>query len=276
MKTILSLQSQVAGAFVGNSVACFAMERLGVRVIALPTVILGRRPDRGAPGGGPVPLPLLVSAMDALDDDGALARVDVVLTGYLGMPEQADLVLDMVQRVKAANPQAIYVCDPVLGDNGGFYVSDEIAHAVMHKLVPVADLITPNVWELETIAGQPVTNLREMRNAARALGKPALVTSAPSQTGAAAAYVSGPTAWLVETPRVPNAPKGTGDLFTALFLAQRLNGRSIAIALEAAAGATYDVIIRSLLGADGNLAVIEAQDKLAEPDTWPTAQIIGD
>ncbi len=115
-----------------------------------------------------------------------------------------------------------------------------------------------------------------MRAAARSLGKPVLVTSAPSQTGAAAAYVAGQTAWLVETPRAPNAPKGTGDLFTALFLAQRLNGRSIAIALEAAAGATYDVIIRSLLIGDGNLAVIEAQDKLVEPDTWPTALLLGD
>jgi pyridoxine kinase len=276
MKTILSLQSQVAGAFVGNSVACFAMERLGVRVIALPTVILGRRPDRGAPGGGPTPLTLLTSAMDALDDDGALARVDAVLTGYIGMPEQADLALDLIQRVKEANPQAFYVCDPVLGDTGGFYVSDEIAHAMTQKLVPAADLITPNAWELETIAGKPVTNLRDMRAAAQSLGKPVLVTSAPSQTGAAAAYVSGQTAWLVETPRAPSAPKGTGDLFTALFVAQRLNGRSIAIALEAAAGATYDVIIRSLLSADGNLAVIEAQDKLAEPDTWPTAQLLGD
>src|SRR5262245_40281768 len=111
MKTIVSIQSQVAGASVGNSVACFAMERLGVRVIALPTVILGRRPDKGAPGGGPLPLPLFVSAMDALDDDGALARVDAVLTGYIGAPEQADHVLTLVQRVKALNPHALYVCD---------------------------------------------------------------------------------------------------------------------------------------------------------------------
>jgi pyridoxine kinase len=199
-----------------------------------------------------------------------------VLTGYLGMPEQADLALDMIQRVKTANPQATYVCDPVIGDTGGFYVSDEIARAVMHKLVPAADLITPNAWELETITGKPVANLKDMRTAAQSLGKPVLITSAPSPTGAAAAYVSGQTAWLVETPRAPSAPKGTGDLFTALFVAQRLNGRSIAIALEAAAGATCDVIIRSLLSADGNLAVIEAQEKLAEPDTWPTAQFIGD
>ncbi|HWA21321.1 MAG TPA: pyridoxal kinase [Caulobacterales bacterium] len=276
MKTILTIQSQVAGAFVGNSVACFVFERLGVRAIALPTVILGRRPDRGPPGGGPTPPAMLASMIDALEADGALAQVDAVLSGYLGGAEQADLVLDAVSRVKAVNPQAFYVCDPVLGDTGGLYVSDEIALAVMQKLVPAGDLIAPNAWELETITGLPVTNLKELRAAVRSLGKPALVTSAPSSSGAAAAYVAGQTAWLAETPRAPSAPKGAGDLFTAVFLAQRLNGRSIAIALEAAAGATYDVIIRSLLRGDGNLAVIEAQDKLAEPDTWPTAQIISD
>lgn len=276
MKTILSIQSQVADAFVGNSVACFAIERLGVRAIALPTVILGQRPDRGAPGGGPTPPAMLASMIDALEAGGALARVDAVISGYLGAAEQADLVLDAVSRVKAANPQAFYVCDPVLGDRGGFYVSDDIALAVMRRLVPAADLIAPNAWELETITGKPVTNLKEMRAAVRAIGKPALVSSAPSPNGAAAAYVAEHTAWLVETPRAPSAPKGAGDLFTALFVAQRLNGRSLAIALEAAAGATYDVIIRSLLRGDGNLAVIEAQDKLTEPDTWPSAQIIGD
>lgn len=275
MKTLLSIQSQVAGAMVGNSVACFAANRLGVRVIALPTVILGRRPDRGPPGGGPVAAETLAEMIEALAADGALAQVDAILSGYLGAPDQAEAILSAVALVKAANPQAFYVCDPVMGDAGDFFVQPEIAAAIMQKLAPAADLITPNTWELETLSGRPVTNLKEMCAAARAVGRPAVVTSAPSES-AATAYVGSASAWLVETPRAPSVPKGTGDLFAALFVAQRLNGRSIAIALEAAAGATYDVIIRSLLRSDGNLAVIEAQDKLVEPETWPTAQIIGD
>ena len=116
MKTILSIQSQVAGARLGNSVAAFAVERLGVRVWQLPTTILGRRPDHGPPGGGPIPAETLASLFEGLAADGVLGDIDAVLTGYLGSGEQVAVVLDAVARVKAANVKAIFVCDPVLGD----------------------------------------------------------------------------------------------------------------------------------------------------------------
>jgi pyridoxine kinase len=277
MKTILSIQSQVAGDRVGNSAACFAIERLGVRAIALPTTLYGRRPDKGAPGGGPIPVGLLEAMLGALDADGALARVDVILSGYVASPDQIDFVRLAVERVKLAHPQAIYVCDPVLGDReSGLYVSDEIAAALIAKLVPAADLITPNVWELETITGLPADTLHNARRAALSLGCAVLVTSAPAENGIGTLYCSAKSSWLVETPRAPAAPKGTGDLFTALFVAHRLTGKSTAVALEAAAGATYDVILRSLTEGSDGLALVEAQDKLTDPDTWPTAQPIGD
>src|SRR5262244_3414259 len=117
-KTILSMQSQVVGARVGNSVAAFAMERLGVRVWQLPTTILGRRPDHGAPGGGPIPPETLASLFDGLANDGVLGEIDAVRTGYLGSDEQVPVVLDAVERVKAANAKALFICDPVLGDDG--------------------------------------------------------------------------------------------------------------------------------------------------------------
>src|SRR5262245_51034475 len=101
MKTILSIHSQVAGARVGHSVAAFAMERLGVRVLAVPTVLMGRRPDRGAPGGGATPKALLAGMIDGLSDDSAFKRVDAVFTGYLGHPDQVEIILDAVDRVKA-------------------------------------------------------------------------------------------------------------------------------------------------------------------------------
>mgnify|MGYP000962783201 CR=1 FL=1 len=98
MKTILSIQSQVAGARVGNSVAAFAMERLGVRVFQLPTTILGRRPDHGAPGGGKVPAETLASLIDGMAADWLFGEIDAVLTGYLGDAEQAPVILDAVAR----------------------------------------------------------------------------------------------------------------------------------------------------------------------------------
>jgi pyridoxine kinase len=280
---VLSIQSQVAASHVGNSAATFALQRLGVDVIALPTTLYGRRPDRGTPGGGPTPAGLMRAMLDALQMEGALKTVDAVLSGYIATPDQADIVLDAVARVKKINPQAFFVCDPVMGDvrktdptrpeSDGFYVSPEIAEAMVKRLAPAADIITPNAWELETLTGQPARDAKAACAAVRSLGKTALVTSAPSAVGIGVLYCAiGGGAWLVETPRVPDPPKGTGDLFTALFLARRLNGQSVAVALEAAAGAIYDVIVRSAARGDGELALVEAQHLMVDPETWPTAQ----
>jgi pyridoxine kinase len=290
MKTVLSIQSQVAGSRVGNSVACFALERLGVDVIALPTTLYGRRPDRGPPGGGPTPAGLLRAMLDALELDGRLRTVDAILSGYIAAPEHGDVVLDAVRRVRSANPQAFYVCDPVMGDarqgatraeagasiaGEGFYVSPDVAETIVKRLAPASDIIIPNAWELETLTGLPARDVRSAIAAARSFGKTALITSTPSPVGIGVTYSANGGAWFVETPRVPDPPKGAGDLFAALFLARRLNGQSVAVALEAAMGSTYDVIVRSTARGDGELALIEAQDLLVDPETWPTAQPMG-
>jgi pyridoxine kinase len=271
MKAVLSIQSQVAGARVGNSVAGFAMERLGVPVIAMPTAILGRRPDRGAPGGGPIPATVLTTMLEALDADGALADVSHVLSGYIALPEQADVILEAVRRVKALNPQAQYVCDPVMGDAGAAFVKPEIIEAMRKRLAPAADILTPNHWELETLVGAKLETLESVHAGARSFGKPVIVTSAPSTRGVGVLYASPAATWLVETPKIANAPKGVGDLFTALFIARRALGQSVVMALEAAAGATYDVIARAALEGGPHLPLIAAQEKLEHPDTWPTA-----
>jgi pyridoxine kinase len=271
MKSVLTIQSQVAGARVGNSVAVFAIERLGVPAIALPTTLLGRRPDRGAPGGGPMPATVLTSMIDALAAEGALATVSHILTGYIALAEQADVILDVVARVKDTNPGAVWICDPVMGDSGGAFVKPDIQDVIRKRLVPAADVLTPNHWELEAISGARLPLLADVHAAARALGKPVIVTSAPSDKGIATLYAAPTGSWLVESPRLPDAPKGAGDLFTALYVARRALGQSVVVALEAAAGATHDVIARSLLEGGGHLAVVAAQDKLEHPDTWPTA-----
>src|SRR5262245_50782357 len=105
MKTVLAISSQVAGARVGNSVAAFAMERLGVRVLPVPTVLFARRPDRGAPGGQVIGATLLASLIQGLKDDGKLDNVDAVLSGYIATEDQVEVVLSAVDAVKTANPQ---------------------------------------------------------------------------------------------------------------------------------------------------------------------------
>lgn len=270
-KTILSIQSQVAGARVGNSVAAFAMERLGVRVLQAPSVILGSRPDLGPPGGGPVPADVLRSLLDGLASSGVLGDIDAVLTGYLGESDQVGPILDIVERVKRANPKAVFVCDPVLGDDGRIYVSEELADAMLNGLAPHADWLAPNAFELGLMTGRSIDTLEAARDAARRYGKPMLITSIRSATGIGNLYAAPGADWFCETPRLPRAPKGTGDLFTALFTARRMRGEAPAVALEAATGAVYDVIVRSLAAESEDLALPQAQDVLDDPVTWPQA-----
>jgi pyridoxine kinase len=279
MKTVLSISSHVAGALVGNSVAAFAMERLGVRVLQIPTVLLGRRPDRGPPGGGPVAAALLRDIANGLREDGRFARVDAVLSGYVGTPEQADAILETVEMVKAANPDALHLCDPIMGDEAGPYIKDAVAAAIVEKLVPRADWIAPNLWELARIADHPCTDVETARRAARRLGKPALVSGIPTAMGLGVLHVdpSKPsTDCVVETPRLARAPKGAGDLLTALFLARRVRGESVSDALAAATGAVYDVIVRSNEARSDDLALPDAQDLLVAPRTRPTCEFMGE
>jgi pyridoxine kinase len=271
-KTILSIQSQVANGRVGNSVAAFAMERLGVRVWQLPTTLLGRRPDRGPPGGGPMPAETLSSLFEGLAADGRLGEIDAVFVGYLGDSEQVAVILDATDRIKAANPSAVFVCDPVLGDDGKLYVSEPVADAVLSGLAPHADWLFPNAFELGLLAGKTIDGLEAARNAARRIGKPVLCSSIRTALGLGNLYAAPGGDWFCETARLPRAPKGAGDLLSALFLARRVRGESPAIALEAATGAVSDVIVRSLAAESEDLFLPAAQDVLADPVTWPRAR----
>jgi len=272
VKTILSIQSQVVGARVGNSVAAFAMERLGVRVLQAPTVLLGRRPDHGPPGGGPIPAETLGALLDALGADGQFGEIDAVLTGYLGAADQVNVILDTVTRIKAANPKAIFVCDPVLGDDGRVYVSSAISEAMMQGLCPHADWLTPNAFELGMLTGRTIDSIASAREAARRIGKPVLCSSIRTALGLGNLLAAPTGDWFCETARLPRAPKGTGDLLSALFVARRVRGDAPAIALEGATGGVYDVIVRSMAAESEDLLLPEAQDVLTDPVTWPRAR----
>jgi pyridoxine kinase len=274
MKTILSIQSQVLGARVGNSVAAFAAERVGVRTYALPTTLLGRRPDRGPPGGGALPAETLASLFAGLAADGRLNEIDAVLVGYLGEPEQAPVILEAVEQIRLANPHVVFVVDPVLGDDGKMFVSDSVADAVLNGLVPRADWLAPNAYELELMTGMKIDGVESARDACRRIGRPVLASSIRTATGLGNLYAAPNADWFCETPRLPRAPKGTGDLLTALFTARRMLGQAPAVALEASTGAVYDVIVRSLAKESEDLLLPEAQDFLADPVTWPTSRAL--
>src|SRR5436190_16062584 len=179
---ILSIQSWVAYGHVGNAAAVFPMQRLGHEVWAVNTVQFSNHPGYGAFRGQVFSADAVREAVAGIGDRGLLPSCDAVLSGYLGDAAIGEVVLDAAQRVKAANPNALYCCDPVIGDAGpGVYVREGIPEFMRTRAVPAADIVTPNLFELQLLAGQqgePMRDIRAAIDAVHALGpRIVLVTS---------------------------------------------------------------------------------------------------
>lgn len=264
---VLSIQSEVVRGHVGNGAARFALQRLGVNVWAVPTVLLSNHPGHGKFRGETTPASRIRELIEGLADHGWLDRCDGIISGYLGAADQARVVADAVRRVKAVNPKAIYLCDPVFGDDGGAYARAGVAEAIARELLPLADIATPNRFELASLTSRKIEGATDAVAAARALGSAeVLVTSVPfppDQVGTVA--VADGAAWATSAPRLENAPNGSGDLLAALYLGFRLKGERADGALVRASSAT-DAILRASVAARGDeLALIEGQQALDRP-----------
>jgi pyridoxine kinase len=261
---ILSFQSEVVYGHVGQGAARFALQRLGHDVWAVPTVILSSHAGYARVQGETVSAGLMRKLLEGLVANGWLAKCDAVLSGYLGHADQAEVVADAVRRVKAANPGAIYCLDPVFGDDGRAYAKPGVAEAMAHSLLPLADIVTPNAFELSSLASVPTRDAGDALAAAKRLGRTLVVaTSIPDgadRIGALA--ISDKEAWLASTPRLENAPHGAGDLFAALFLSARLHGNDVRYALEKATASVFNVLEQSVRRKSGEMLLIECQDYL--------------
>ncbi|NYJ00059.1 pyridoxine kinase [Nocardioides thalensis] len=277
---ILSIQSSVAYGHVGNSAAVFPLQRLGHEVWPVLTVHFSNHTGYGA-WRGPLLDPADVrEVIDGIDDRGVLGTADAVLSGYQGDPAVGAVILDAVARVKAANPDAVYCCDPVMGDVGrGMFVRPGIPEFMRDEVVPRADLITPNHFELDFLAGTTTTTEAEVLaavDAVRARGpRQVLVTSVryddPGWEGEEELLemiaVSDDGAWSVTTPLLPIAPNGGGDITAALYLAHLLDSGSPAVALERTAGSVFAVLEATLAAGTRELQIVGAQDAIAVPPT---------
>lgn len=226
MALVLILGSHVAGSRVGGTLAnlALALSPFAIDPIHVPTTILGRHPGWGPPGGGAVADDVFAGVLEGIAANGLFALVDAVITNYFASPGQVAIAVRAIEAVKAANPRAIVLVDPVMGDApSGLYVQQQIASAILAQLVPCADFVTPNLWELAHMTGLPVTNLVQISYAARTLGKPTLVTSVPGHSGIGVLLVDGQRSWLVAHDKLEQVPKGTGDLVAALFVGHLLN-----------------------------------------------------
>ena len=234
---ILILSSFVASSPVGGGEQVVALARLEVETILAPTVLLGRHPGLGAPGGGPVEPAMFESVLAGIEANGVFARARAVICGYFADPAQVAAAARTIDAVKAARPAAMIVVDPIMGDSvGGLYVKPEVARAIADELVPRADLVAPNAWELGRLTGTVVASPAEALAAARELGRPVLVSSIPVGKAIGVMWTDGREAWLAAHGRSEIDPKGAGDLLTALFTAALLGGATPADALETAVG----------------------------------------
>ncbi|MEU6024286.1 pyridoxal kinase PdxY [Micromonospora sp. NPDC047134] len=273
---ILSIQSSVAYGYVGNSAAVFPLQRLGHEVWPVLTVHFSNHTGYGA-WRGPLLAPADVAEVIAgIADRGVLGDADAVLSGYLGDPAMGSVILDAVSLVKTANPDAVYCCDPVMGDVGrGMFVRPGIPEYLRDVVVPRADIVTPNHFELEFLAGRPTESMDDVLAAVdvvRATGpRHVLVTSvlhsAVPEGSLEVVAVSDEGAWAVTTPLLPIYPNGGGDVTAALYLAHLRTSGSPAVALERTTASIFTVLEATMAAGTRELQLIVAQEAIADPPT---------
>lgn len=271
---VLSIQSAVTYGHVGNSIAVFALQRLGHEVWPVDTVRFSNHPGHGGFRGSVTSPEALADLIEGLAERNWLGAADAVLSGYLGAAAQGPVLAATIARIKAANPKALWALDPVIGDHGRVFVKDGIPQFMRDVAVPAADILLPNAFELGYLTGQPCRSLAEAVASARALGR----TSSDRLvvvTGLAPAdrppftlttlAVNAAGAWAVTTPAIEHPANGAGDLFAALFLGRFLMQRDVATALSLATSAVHAVVARSAEAGTRELQVIAAQDALIQP-----------
>lgn len=278
-KTVLSIQSAVTYGMVGNAVAQPALQRLGCDVWRIDTVAFSNHPGHGAFAGRIVPAQEIATLIDGLDALGVLGRVDVVISGYLGSAETAEAVANAVARVRRANPAALYVLDPVIGDGGRSFVKPGVATAIGDRLLPLADLVTPNPFELGWLAAAEVADETGALAAARAL-RPRLrpdglatvvATGVPhGHDRLTTLALTADGTLRTSQPRVARSVNGTGDLFTALLTGWLLRDGSIGMALARTIAGLVAVMQATLAADADELRLIDALDRVASPaPLWP-------
>ena len=281
---ILSIQSLVAYGHAGNSAALFPLQRLGRVVWPVMTVHFSNHTGYGDWRGPLLTAQDVADVIAGVEDRGAFGSCEAVLSGYQGAEDVGAVVLDAVARVKAASPEAVYCCDPVMGDVGrGMFVRPGIPEYLRDTVVPQADILTPNHFELDFLAGTTTTTLDGLLEAAdrvRASGPSVvLVTSTiledtPDDTLDMVA-VSADGAWRTRTPRLTVSPPGAGDLTAAVFLANLLDGHPLETVLARTTSSVFAVVDATTAAGEREMRIVQTQDLLAEPRTEFAPEKVG-
>jgi len=271
---LLSIQSHVAYGHVGNSAAVFPLQRMGVEVWPIHTVQFSNHTGYGNWQGQVFDARTIREVIGGIEQRGVLGECDGVLSGYMGGADVGAAVLDAVATVKRANPSARYACDPVIGDAGrGIFVARRIPEFMKERAVPAADIITPNQFELDYLAGCESRTLADVLAAVMIvhdLGPRAiLVTSlhtaeTPAETiDLLASDETG--CFRLRTPKLPLVVNGAGDAIAALFFAHYLRSGKIDEALSRAGSAIFGVLTKTAQAGADEIQLVAAQDEIVQP-----------
>ena len=271
---ILSIQSHVANGHVGNSAAVFPLQRLGVEVWPIHTVQFSNHTGYGEWQGRVFDAGLIRELVAGIEQRGVLGECDGVLSGYMGGADIGAAILDAVASVKRANPSARYCCDPVIGDiDRGIFVREGIAEFMRERAVPAADVVTPNQFELDYLAGRQSKTLADALGAvkaAHALGPGVvLVTSLHVDDTPEDAIdllaSNGSRRFRLRTPRLSLLVNGAGDAMAALFFAHYLRSGKIDEALSRAASAIFGVLTKTAEVGASEIQLVAGQNEIVQP-----------
>ena len=271
---ILSIQSHVAYGHVGNAAAVFPMQRLGVEVWPIHTVQFSNHTGYGAWKGRVFDGPSIEELLDGINDRGVLPTCNGVLSGYMGSADIGNAILSAVRRIRGANPQAVYCCDPVIGDVGrGIFVRPGIPEFMKQQAVPAADIVTPNHFELNYLAGSDSRTIPTLKDAIAVVQKSGprvvLVTSVNTKETPADAIDlvagEGGRFWRVRTPKLGLNVNGAGDAIAALFFVHSLRSGSAAQALAEASASVYGLLKRTDDAKSREILLVAAQEEFVKP-----------
>ncbi|KAB5513561.1 hypothetical protein PHYPO_G00249040 [Pangasianodon hypophthalmus] len=233
---VLSIQSHVVRGYVGNKSATFPLQVLGFEVDSINSVQFSNHTGYEHWKGQV----LTADELQVLYEGIKLNKVnhyDYVLTGYSRDVSFLEMVVDIVQELKSANPRLVYVCDPVMGDNGSMYVPEALLPVYRDKVVPVSDIITPNHFEAELLTGRKIRTEKdaiEAMDLLHAMGPDTVVITSSdllsplgdqylvalgSQNTVRGDGTKEKQRIRMDIPKVDAVFVGTGDLFAAMLLA---------------------------------------------------------
>lgn len=282
---ILSIQSHVAFGHAGNASAVFPLQRMGINVWPVHTVMFSNHTGHGSWKGPMFSPETVADVIDGIDERQVLPQCDAVLSGYMGAPEMADVIVAAAAKVKQQNPAAIYCCDPVIGDvDRGIFVRPGVPEHFRDQVIQHADIITPNHFEAEYLTDTTISDLDSAIYAARQLlakGPEIVLITSLMRSDARSdeiemLAVTNDQAWLVSAPLLtfPTPMNGSGDATTAVFLAKYLQSRDIKVSLEHVAAAMYGVFNLTHQQQSRELMLIAAQNELVTPQLLVEAKAV--